>query len=104
MANFEKGGTRSADAGRKLGTPNAATSRKDRLRASFELIEDKIFEYAETLEPSKAAKFYLELKEYFDPKLSRAVVEATVVKREDHSGLSIDTLKATIQAIKECQE
>ena len=68
---FIKGQPKHPDSGTKVGQKYAPTIRKDALRAKFQAMEDKIFDHAEGLSPDKLVKFYLEIKEYFDPKLSR---------------------------------
>lgn len=68
---FIKGQPKHPDSGTKVGQKYAPTIRKDELRAKFHSMEDRIFSYAEGLPPDKLVKFYIEIKEYFDPKLSR---------------------------------
>ena len=68
---FIKGQPKHPDSGTKVGQKYAPTIRKDALRAKFQAMEDKIFDHAEGLSPDKLVKFYIEIKEYFDPKLSR---------------------------------
>ena len=68
---FIKGQPKHPDSGTKVGQKYAPTIRKEAIRAKFQAMEDKIFDHAEGLSPDKLVKFYLEIKEYFDPKLSR---------------------------------
>lgn len=88
---FKKGDPKPVGSGIKLGQKCAPTLRKEMLREQFQRMEDKIFDYVESLPPAKAARFYLELKEYFDPKLSRVenkqdgpiVIDLSGLSRED---------------------
>lgn len=71
MPKFKKGDPKPANSGAVKGQKYAPTIRKNEIRAKFQAMEDKIFDHAEGLPPDKLVKFYLEIKEYFDPKLSR---------------------------------
>lgn len=71
MPKFQKGDPKPVGSGAVKGQKYAPTIRKEELRAKFQAMEDKIFDHAATLPADKLAKFYLEIKEYFDPKLSR---------------------------------
>ena len=71
------------DRTRRLWTVN---KRQNRQKHLDEMMEDNIFNYAATLPPEKLTKFYLELKEYFDPKLSRVEnkQEGPIIIKLDH--------------------
>lgn len=83
---FKKGHIKSPLSGVKLGQKTAPTLRREELRVKFQMMEDNIFNYAATLPPEKLTKFYLELKEYFDPKLSRVEnkQEGPIIIKLDH--------------------
>ena len=83
---FIKGQPKHPDSGTKVGQKYAPTIRKEAIRAKFQAMEDKIFDHAEGLPPDKLVKFYLEIKEYFDPKLSRVEnkQDGPIVVKLDH--------------------
>lgn len=98
---FKKGSPKPETSGSKSGQKYAPTLRRELIKAKFYELEDRLYEYAESLQGDELNKFISEYKEFFDPKLSRSVVDTTIKKGKDYSDLSMDQLKASIKAIQE---